>query len=231
MFELAEIDRAIFEAIRKQIVKVGYLPEITDFSNAVDWQNARDLLRQGVIGNCLIDVYGVGSPFDRDEITGAKIVIDRKTESLGSMGGLGYDYIKQEDNTFTKIQISESSIDIDFEIRIYANVIDLDSNSYTATFERLMLSILHKALGFKRFFSPVLPTGENDDNRKFFLKFIQNVDYSALQFIQKVSTFQVTDVWLRVDTVEDLNNPLLNIKPINTIDFVINDEIFSTNDN
>lgn len=205
-YSLEQLDRTIFEHLRLEVVRAGYLPDITQYTTGTAWQAARNTLR-GTVGGQLIDVFGVGSGDERDELTGAKIIVNRTDERNGDIGAGGTIMTPIVDG-FTKSTLPQTCSSITYEI-----VINADSVKY----ERLMSNIVSRAFGKMKHISVVNSNGSLSSTDRLFIRLVQKFDQSNLNFLQKLCTFIVDDIFLSTDvTVNDVD-----IVPINSIEFVI----------
>lgn len=207
LFTYDELDRTLFEYIRKRIVEIGYLPDVTLYANATLYDAAKVSLRNAKPQKQLIDIFGVGSADDRDELTSNKITINRTTENSGNLGGGGFEYIDLGNNSgFTKQYIPESSTDITYEIRL---------NAINTYHERIMSDALNKVFGKTRFLKVVNPDGTINPNKAFEIVFLNKIDTSAMSFLMKTITLRTAGVFLSADS-NIIDAPIV---PLNTIEF------------
>ena len=85
-----EIERAVFEVIRKKIVSLGYLPDIALYQPTDDvagYEAAKKAIRDS--GKKIIDIKGVGDPKARGELDYNSIFINRGDIADGSLAGAG----------------------------------------------------------------------------------------------------------------------------------------------
>ena len=115
---LEEIDRTIYELIRKRLVADGYLPDIANYRTEKDYIEAKKQIeaQKGFV----IELHGVGTPEARDERIICEITIDRKQIEAGMLGGETPQF-KKDQNTgkFTKEKIPAICSDVRYEIRVF----------------------------------------------------------------------------------------------------------------
>jgi hypothetical protein len=208
MYSLAQLDRTIYEHLRLEIVKAGYLPDITLFTDGEGWQAARDTLRAALVGNELIDVFGVGAADERGEWTGAKIVINRTTEASGTIGA-GLSVYKRIVGGFEKTQLPQTTTNITYEVIVTATGVRT---------ERIMSEIVSRAFGRMKHIGVFNNDGTISNEDKVFIRQTQKFDQSSLYFLQKNITFTLQDLFLLTETTEEMNG---NIAQINSINFTI----------
>jgi len=205
-FTLAEIDRAIYEYIRLKIVEAGYLPDMTQYQTQESWDTARTLL-SSTKPHGLIDIFGVGSADDRDELTANKIVINRTNEDNSTLSGGGVEYEVANNTSYKVVDLPLNATNITYEIKL---------NTTVVSYERIMSNIITKALGM----TPALKSINDDgsfSSKDFYIKRQQKIDSSSLYFLQKIFIFKVLDVFLSSE--EELNTN--TVSSINSITFTI----------
>lgn len=205
-YSLEQLDRTIYEHLRLETVRAGYLPDITQYTSGTAWQSARNTLR-GTLGGQLIDVFGVGSGDEREELTGAKIIVNRTDERNGSIGA-GGSIMQAVNDGFVKSTLPQTCSSITYEV-----IVSADSVKY----ERIISNIVSRAFGKMRHIKMVQSNGTLSTVDSIFIRLAQKLDQSSLYFIQKLCTFIVEDIFLSTDvTVDDVD-----IVPINSIEFKI----------
>lgn len=204
-YSLEQLDRTIFEHLRLEVVRLGYLPDVTQYTTGTAWQSARDILRGSISGGQLIDVFGVGSSDDRLELTAAKIIVNRTDERNGDIGAGGVIFT-DNGSSFTKSTLPQTTSDITYEVII---------NADTVAYERRMSNIVARAFGKMKHIAVIESDGELSATNRLFIRLVQKFDQSNLNFLQKVCTFIVQDIFLSTDvTTEDVD-----ISELNTVEF------------
>jgi hypothetical protein len=214
LYTLEEIDRTLFEHIRRAVVEAGYLPDITQYTTEAAWIAARNTLRNNLPQKELIDVLGVSSSDDREEYTTSKIIINRTDETPGTIGG----GIKQYENIaitgggfITKEQVlPQFSTAITYEVKY---------NASNVTYERVISNIIYKVFDKICYLSSVKSDGTLDVFKKIEIKMLQKFDTSNMAFMEKNIIFRIDNVFLSVET----NVTPRTVSHINTIDFYIHD--------
>lgn len=206
-FEVAEIDRSVFEAIRLELVSAGYLPNVANYlipdtADAVDIAAYTAAKKELSDDDHLIDLYGVGNYKSKQEKLIPKIVVLRKGIDTGSLGGMHATYYEQ--STFKLTPQSANSVGfikykyptatkhIQYDIRIVCD---------TAELERIMLDIVYKALGEFKQMNPVLPTGSQDSERSFMIRSLNAINITSSDIIEWSLPYTVQDVWLSKGTL------------------------------
>jgi hypothetical protein len=185
--DLGEIDRAFEKAIRDEVVKQGYWPDITPFLSTNDitgFEAAKAAIRAS--GKKLIEVSGVGNYADREELTNNEMIIDRLPATPGRLAAGNIFYEKKDENTYYKLRMPQKTSNIEYNIRMVTNDI---------AYERLINGIVNKILGRRKVLSGVLDTGVLTEN-KFRLYYAGELDLSNGEWIEKVYRYIVQDVFL-----------------------------------
>ena len=203
---LEEIDRTIYELIRKRLVDDGYLPDISNYSTEKEYIEAKKQIE--VQKGFVIEVHGVGTPEARDERIICEITIDRKQIEAGTLGGETPRFIK-DPNTgkFTKEKIPAICSDVRYEIRVFSNSIQKER----VAFQTLMELFTH------RNYYPI--TEQYNADRKKWLLFTSrgSVDVSTIDVREHLFYYVAEDVWLgKYDVVRE------NIAPMSSAHFWYN---------
>ena len=133
---LDDIDKTIFELIRKELVSLGLLPDsLTSVDYDLDKANLKAILPNGSI-----EVFGVSSWQNRDMKMLSRFVIDRTEIKKGQIGGGGIIEDRHTENGQDVIRVYKlsSSKNITYEIRF-----STDSQEY----ELLSNSIISSTFG------------------------------------------------------------------------------------
>lgn len=198
-FKYSEIDRTIFELIRLKVVELGYLPDITQYNTAFAFKQAKDTLRDSLklTNKQLIEINSISSSRARLEKTLSKIIIDRKSSPIGSLGGFPasyYDTVTSGNTTtFTKKMLPDATRNVRYEVRILTE---------SATMSRIMSEIIDTVLGVRRYITGVVADdkGTFDMSRSFFIEYVNDVDVSDADFMEYVFTYDVKDIFLARET-------------------------------
>jgi len=207
--KLQEIDRSIFEKLRKVLVEAGLLPDITLYATPEEYNAAKDILRETLPDKQLIEIVSIGSSYDRGDKTSAKIIIDRKRESDGSIGAFGvteYEaYTESGEDKFRKVKYPYSTKDVYYEIRFICQ---------STVKERILFGLFNKSLGNMLLHQGLNEFAQNTEDC-FLLKRDTLVNTSAVDnVIEWMYGYTAKDVW-----VEDKSVLLEGIVPLNTFEF------------
>ena len=119
-----QVDRSIFEAIRKETVRLGYLPDITEYETVEAFESAKNqiIASKGYI----IDIFGAGSNLDKYAKKYPRIVYLPKRIMPGDIGGNynGAYYTKKQDGSFIADAQPPQWTDYQFEVSLVAKKID-----------------------------------------------------------------------------------------------------------
>lgn len=199
---LEAVDRGIFEQLRKKVVALGYLPDITNYTTEEAYADAKVTYRENRADKTIIEVFGVGNSQSRQEKTDSKITVDRvglKESTTITYGGTKY--YKNQDDTFTKVKLPDTPYDVDYEIRII---------STTAKMDRVLNSIVLSVCGSTGKYIPlILPTGEQSSTDGFIIKFNGSVDISKEVFIERVFRITAQEIWILDEEVIQTDVPML----------------------
>lgn len=201
-----ELDRMFYERLRRGVVAMGLMPDITLFDNDADYFAARRALRTSLNaqGLTLLEVIGVGSWDDKGEESDAKIVVKRLGTDSGSIGGFPATYYESYNDTagdikFEKSYFPDTSDDVNYEIRLLSNNVKM---------ERILSRVVDNALGRRRFVQTVNPQGEYTETRVLLFN-RGSFDFSAQKFIEKGYRYVIADVFLQEPQLILSDIPLL----------------------
>lgn len=134
-FEIEQIDRAIFEAIRLELVLRGHLPNKTALTQP-QYATAKQAIASSNIP--LIEVFGVGGYEAKGELKYNHIILDRIAEFEGELrGSKVVDYIETAPNELQKNKLPISAYNINYSITIVTQ---------TVQNERLISQIIRKVI-------------------------------------------------------------------------------------
>lgn len=136
-FTLAQIDRAIFEAIRLKLVVEGHLPDKVSINDAALYESEKQAIKDN-LNKTLIEVFGVGPYTGRSELKYNHIIVDRISENDNLAKVADYEY--EQDlitNEFTRYALPDTYSDIEYQITFKTNSIRI---------ERLIDNLLREAL-------------------------------------------------------------------------------------
>lgn len=182
------LERSIFEAIRKECVDKGYLPDVSNISLYPNTPQGNIAFKNALTNIALdkgfaIEVFGTGNSQAKGVKQMPRIVVDSNGSDLGGLGGdPSVDYVKQGDSYIGYTEPSQST---DF----FTNII-LTAN--TQQQYRVLHSILTMALPKRGYINYY------DDPTEYL--FIQNTnhylkDNDELGIIEMVFTYTVFDIF------------------------------------
>lgn len=208
---LADIDRTIFEALRKAVVAEGFLPDITLYADGRSYQTAVEDLAQNLKFKQPIYVLGVGAENSRDDKRPNRFVIDRMPLEPGTLGSFGVvNFAENEDGTsFTKKESDSTTYDIKYEIRCISN---------STYYDRIMQTILLTT--FNKISYQFLVQGSIVTDEVILVRHLGAADMKAGDLLESIYTYQAEDIFITDGrTLDD------NIKKINRIDVDVSPKI------
>lgn len=199
-FEIEELDRALFNHLRRKVVELGYLPNVEDYQyTGGSKAYAED---KKALDNC-IEIFGVGGAESREERKAHKIVLNRKSSAVGSLGGFPatefVPYKVGDETKFRKQYLPDSNKDIVYEIRGITN---------STTFERIIYSIIYSVFGTRRYLKSFKNLSEEND-KVFLITSTGDVDVSSAELRERLFSFVLRDVWVEEPTLIRDNIPQL----------------------
>lgn len=225
VLSLAEIDRGVFHAIRKQIVLAGYLPDILSFQpssgpNKTAFQAAKDAIIGS--GKELIEIYGVGDNGHRDSLVKNKIIIDRDIPRIADVGFFGnVQFIPNGDpsnpaTTFTRTNTPAFTYKIDYNVTYICT---------STKYDRILEAMIRKAL-FKTYLKPYDEDGIVINDIFNFLPQSNPMNMIDEKFIERMYKFMAGEVLLDENEIDESRtsiivqaiNPILEPYPVIEID-------------
>lgn len=209
---LNELDRTFFEYLRKLIVENNRLPDWRTLTGTEAEKRAAYKAAKEALGNESIEVFGYGSARNRGTKYNNTIVIDRKTVTNGQIGGYKAFYADEGGNVS---ELPKSTVNVDYTVTFFAE----DIFTFNLI-ENIVCSLFINNPYFK------LINADNWDlsNTDIFTVYTGLVDITDVNFLEKVLTFSVRDVFLG-----DKINPQ-SFVILNTINYSIYSH-FNTTDN
>lgn len=204
---LTQVDYTIFEALRKACVAAGYLPDYASFTGTTDvrrglYAAAKDVIRDA--GKEIVEVFNVGYVLNDKGIKAPnKISINRKSELLGNIGfGVNSYFVENDSDSFDKVNLPDSSVTITYDIRIISS---------SAKYNRIMYSIVQKALGTRRSLKVVNEDLSESDDYLHIAK-QGSVTISSDEFYENSEMYIVTDAILYAEQEDEAVNKLSTIE-------------------
>ncbi len=200
---LEAVDRGFTELLRREVVRKGYLPDVTLYATATDYAQAKGLLQESLPDKTLIEVFGVGTAQSRQEKTACKITVDRK--SLDASQYVIADRIVYRWDSalqkYRKIKCPGAFYDIDYEIRTVSNTTKFDR-----IMSNLVLSVLHQNTYIQYF-------GEGFTSKDVFaIDFLGCVDISPNeQWLERIYRYKAKAIAIDEETEVAQVPPLLEV--------------------
>lgn len=179
------VDRSIFEVIRKALVELGYLPDITKFpdtdAGVLAYNQAMEAIK--VSKGYAIEVFGQGSSFKKYEKKVPRIVYTARRIQPGDLGGnpdLNYELNGGSYDAYARPPAANN---LQFEISLVFK---------EARHERKLNSIISATLSYRRYIKHY-----DDETQEFF---INNISYrdnpdTAFGISEKILTYEAVDLW------------------------------------
>lgn len=198
VISLESVDRTIYEHIRLELVRRGFLPNKWDFQNDKDgYEAAREVIKNDP-NKFLIDVFGTGASESRDKKHSHSLVVNRIGISPSDLGG-GSEFYKPNTNdqdeveNFTKGKYPDTASNLNYEVRVITNSIKA---------ERIIFSVLTKALGYTKELATVTSGSNTLSSNTVTCKFEGTVDVTSTDFIELIYRYNLKDVWLEEGVTE-----------------------------
>jgi hypothetical protein len=193
---LEQVDRAIYEYLRRKVVVLGFLPDITNYETEEEYNAARATRSASLNNNGLkmVDVYGTGSWENRGEKTDSKIIVERRDISSGKTGFSGVsEYVPNvseltnEIENYSKVKMPDKTANIEYEVRYVTTTVKM---------ERILLDIIDSVFGKG---TKVIYGVDEDGSfikESFPLVYNGGVDVSNREFIEGFARFTAEEVYL-----------------------------------
>lgn len=217
-FTREEIDRTITELLRRRTVLGGYLPDVLLFAgNMPGYELARTAIVTG--GKQLIDVFGVGSNYNRGEKNYHRIFVNMRQYNNGSVHHAGESSYRQTQTLpvplYQREVVYASTKNILYDIRTVCSGTD------ATKYDRICTDIAFGALTTSGacVAIPVLkPDMTFDSSRTFLIRYLGTNAVFVGDFLERQITFEVVDVWLTGEISPwGVTVPTTNIPPLTHI--------------
>lgn len=196
-----DIDKSIYEHLRKEVVRLGYLPDIL----GADYEAQREAIRASK--GQLIDVFAPAPWQSRDMKELSRFVIDRVDTLKGKLFGGGTVEERIVENGVERIKVykmPENSRTLVYEVRFATD---------NADYELLAHDIVAKVFGMiKRL--PCLSERLGTEGLDFRVVWKGEYNASRYDFYERVFTFHVEDLFLDMHIKEDERtfSPIIEIR-------------------
>lgn len=206
---LSDIDKTILTAVLNEVISAGYNLDVSLYANEAAYTAALDTLRATIPEKELIYVYGVSSAKAKGVKTSAQVIINRQRDELGLIGGDVKITEQNLDGTFNSVRLPSNTVTLTYEIRVACEFVK---------YERIIFSCLSKALGMRKRIK-CLSERTGTASLSFQIDKISEYDASSYDFIQKVYTYEVRDVFLEEYTsapviIQPLILPDISVTPV-----------------
>ncbi|WP_338761831.1 hypothetical protein WAF17_16360 [Bernardetia sp. ABR2-2B] len=203
-FELAQLDRAFYDYLRRRLVENGYLPDIATLSES----NYKTQMQSMASSQKVIEIFGVGSIKARGRVDVNKVVIDRIDISPADIGAYNTKYYKKTSETTYEKRVRPS---MTYNVTYQIGYVTDD----TIEDRKLMDLILSTfgAMGCKNGINPDFSKTEN----YFHYRQVDFKDNSDGDYFEKIFRYSVQNVFIYQDTIEDTNICVLKDIDIDTI--------------
>lgn len=217
MITVSDIDNGIYEKLRKETVRLGYLPDIALYQppNPAN-EAAYEAARQAIInsGKEIIEVFNVGNSDDRDGITKNKIIVDRSAPEKGNISFHNVEKLvpvgDPEDpaTKYKKVKLPAFSYFITYQITYIC---------VKSKYDYIIQDILRKALLNFTYLKGYDDNG-TELSEGFNIMYMTTIDQSDAKFVERIYRFRVGEVIL--DNYEEEDEYILqsNISQITDID-------------
>lgn len=199
VFELEQIDRGLELRLRKTIVKAGHWPDPAPYIGqpAAAWEAAIEAIKTA--GKTPIEVFGAGSRRERANLQANRVLIKRIGVDPGERGlGSRQYYEKKDSGDYRKLQTSETTDDIEYEVRFVCDDMKLD---------RIITTLVQAAFGNMVWMKGAQADGTDTENGFWLSRLGNAVDISGKDYIERLWRFQVKDVLIVPDTVVEEHIP------------------------
>lgn len=185
----AGVERGIYEAIRKEVVRLGYLPDIRLFqpNDFAGYESAKQTIRDA--GKKIIEVLGVGDVKARMQLDYNRILINRDDISKGTLGFYGtksYDVVNVSGIDYYDVYRNASgTVDLQYQIEFIT-----DDTIYDRLIQTIIMNVLGSSKGYLK--------GVNDDGTYstsgFNVNYMTTLNKSGSEFIERALRYDIPDV-------------------------------------
>lgn len=185
------IERSLFEAIRKELVDKGYLPDVTRYPNTAQGKLDYETALSGIVTQqgFAIELFSEGSNAAKGVKKVPRIVINTSTSLPGAIGGDPMRYYQDQGINYDALVMPPQMVDFYINIRLVSiNVVQ----------ERILNSILALALP-RRGYIPWY----SDRTKYIFCRNLNVYDAPDVEvgIIEKINAYEVPDCWDMEDRV------------------------------
>lgn len=202
-----EVDRAVYEGVRKAAIALGLLPDTSTAATAEE-KRAIELafVESKPAGFVPTNLYGTSVGIERLDLAQNWIVIDRMDERPGNVGYEGHAFEKYEapgtpsGYRYRKLLLPSMSTNIQYEIRTITG--DIRE-------ERLISAVLNKAFGIRCYLFGVAPDGTADTDKPFVFYREEYARVDTNQYFERVRRYNAQNIVIDPYTVVDAALPVM----------------------
>lgn len=186
---LEQVDKGIYEAIRKEVVRLGYFPDLRLFPKGKEkeLEAAKAVIRDS--GKKLIEIKGVASGLNRQTLNYNSIFINRDDIAPGGIGMWGtQSYVKvvEGGQTFYDVYLNPTgTVDIEYQIEFFTD---------DTTYDRIIQSIIMNALKVRGFIPGILP--DYSEGQGFYVHFQTTLNKSDNEVLERAIRYDARDIVL-----------------------------------
>ena len=197
-----DIDKTIYEYIRREVVSQGFLPDIL----LPNYSDNRQVLKDSLANGQLIDVFAPAPWQSRDMKELSRFVIDRTDSIKGKIGGGALIEERYTEGGVEKIRIYRTpsvSRTLVYEVRFCTDNVEYELKAH---------EVIAKVFGFSK---NVLCLSERPGTVALDMRIVWKGEYNATKydFYERVFTYHVEDLFLDV-TMTELDENYVPIKEI-----------------
>ena len=200
------VDRSIYESLRLELVRLGYLPDITEYETPEAFEQAKQSIikQKGFV----IELFGASASFDKWSKKFPRMVYIPKRIMPGDIGGNYYGRYYEEDGEGRFIPTNQPPqwTNYQFEITIVAKKIDQ---------LRIMDSVISNKLS-RRDYVKVY----NDNTQQFFIEQTGYRDWPDLDY----GFLEYTYMYTAYDLVDRVGKESESISPLDKIHIEVKDK-------
>lgn len=197
----SDVDRGIFEVLRLECVKRGYLPDFVLYGNSNSYNTAKQAIKTS--GKQIIEVFNVGSAKSKGEEYANSIIIDRGHPVPASTGvGMSYEYdLDPNTGKYKKSATADSKFDIMYMISYTSN-----TEKYAVIIEEIIRACFGIRKELKSLDVNAVESGV------FWVRYAGEANMSTPDFIERMVQYRAVNIDLIGDTyIEDIE-PVQNIE-------------------
>lgn len=205
-FSLEQIDKGVYEAIRKIVVSNGYFPPLVQ--SEIEFNYYKSLILDS--GKKVVEVFPVGYLKRKQELVYNGIYIERTDSDKGDFGTNSIQFIEKNIEgvkSYDKVKTDYYPENLTYTITILTD---------TTAYERLMYGFLNEAFG-KRKLIKGINSDRTETDYSFWLMYQGFGDTSSDEFTEKQYRYKAKDLRLNepelIEAVPEMTSIEIEIKP------------------